>query len=165
MIFTHFNLSLCSFSRPFIPGTAAANDWGVNFSDECDQLLLSMKLTGLPTADTLERYFKPNSADIQQLKRLSPANFQALDLDEIFPAMRSLPGGSDALDLLRRLLVFDPDQRISAEQALEHPFLTNCPQRRKETEHTYYGHLQNGVLEKAKERTFNLFESVSHEFF
>lgn len=34
--------------------------------------------------------------------------------------------GDDALDLLRRLLTFDPRTRISAGEALNHPFIRGC---------------------------------------
>lgn len=41
-------------------------------------------------------------------------------LDEILPA--SVP--PDALDLVQRLLVFNPDKRLSAEEALQHPYVS-----------------------------------------
>lgn len=31
------------------------------------------------------------------------------------------------LDLLSRLLTYDPEQRITAEEALEHPYFTESP--------------------------------------
>lgn len=31
---------------------------------------------------------------------------------------------SDALDLIRKLLTYDPDQRLTAEEVLEHPFIS-----------------------------------------
>ena len=41
-------------------------------------------------------------------------------LNEILPA--SVP--PDALDLVQRLLVFNPDKRLSAEEALQHPYVS-----------------------------------------
>ncbi len=38
-----------------------------------------------------------------------------------------LAGDPAALDLLSRLLTFDPRQRITAGQALEHPWFTGRP--------------------------------------
>ncbi len=39
------------------------------------------------------------------------------DLKEVVPQL-----DDDGLDLLARLLVYDPGQRISAKQALQHPY-------------------------------------------
>ena len=41
-----------------------------------------------------------------------------------FPWERIFPGGtpSEAVDLAQRLLRYDPDQRLTASQALVHPF-------------------------------------------
>lgn len=42
-----------------------------------------------------------------------------MPLDELLPP--SVP--PDALDLLKGLLVFNPDKRLTAEQALQHPYV------------------------------------------
>lgn len=42
-----------------------------------------------------------------------------LSLEQLLPA--STP--AQALDLLKRLLVFNPEKRLTAEEALEHPYV------------------------------------------
>ena len=46
----------------------------------------------------------------------------ALPFDEIFPA-----APSDAIKLLRGILVLDPNMRLSASQCLSHPYFSNDP--------------------------------------
>ena len=47
-----------------------------------------------------------------------PPPLQRVDLSKLFPGASPL-----AVDLLGRMLQFDPRQRISVEQALAHPWL------------------------------------------
>lgn len=44
---------------------------------------------------------------------------QRVTFEEILPASTPLP----ALDLLKKLLVFNPDKRLTAEEALQHPYV------------------------------------------
>lgn len=44
---------------------------------------------------------------------------QRVTLEEILPSSTPLP----ALDLLKKLLVFNPDKRLTAEEALQHPYV------------------------------------------
>ncbi|NXW80600.1 MK15 kinase, partial [Hirundo rustica] len=52
---------------------------------------------------------------------------QRVAFEEIFPSSTPLP----ALDLLKKLLVFNPDKRLTAEEALQHPYVSrfHCPSR------------------------------------
>ncbi|NXD99772.1 MK15 kinase, partial [Chaetorhynchus papuensis] len=52
---------------------------------------------------------------------------QRVAFEEIFPSSTPLP----ALDLLKKLLVFNPDKRLTAEEALRHPYVKrfHCPSR------------------------------------
>lgn len=89
----------------------------------------------------LNPYF-PGDNDIDQLSTI----FQAMGTPTLkqWPTMKNLPyyiefteckgtpfrnvltaASSDAIDLLEKLLVYDPSKRISAKDALNHPFFKN----------------------------------------
>lgn len=50
---------------------------------------------------------------------------------KLFPKADSL-----AIDLLKKMLIFDPDKRITVEEALSHPYLAalHCPEDEPKTE-------------------------------
>jgi mitogen-activated protein kinase 7 len=89
--------------RPFFKGR-----------DYVDQLNQILHILGTPNEDTLSRIGSPRA---QEYVRNLP--FMA---KKVFPSL--FPNANpDALDLLNRMLAFDPSTRISVETALEHPYL------------------------------------------
>lgn len=89
--------------RPFFKGR-----------DYVDQLNQILHILGTPSEDTLSRIGSPRAQEyVRNLPFMPKKPFQSL-----FPN-----ANPDALDLLDRMLAFDPSSRISVEQALEHPYL------------------------------------------
>lgn len=89
--------------RPFFKGR-----------DYVDQLNQILHILGTPNEETLSRIGSPRAQEyVRNLPFMPKKSFPAL-----FPN-----ANPDALDLLDKLLAFDPSSRISVEQALEHPYL------------------------------------------
>ncbi|CAG8622907.1 14266_t:CDS:10 [Ambispora leptoticha] len=82
--------------------------------DYVDQLNQILQTLGTPNDETLTRIGSPRAQEyIRNLPYMHKKPFQ-----ELFPNANPL-----AIDLIERLLAFDPSQRITVEQALEHPYL------------------------------------------
>ncbi|XP_008569889.1 PREDICTED: mitogen-activated protein kinase 15 isoform X2 [Galeopterus variegatus] len=90
--------------RPLFPGTSTLH-----------QLELILETIPLPSEEDLLALGSGYSASI--LHRLGSQPKQTLD------ALLPPDTPPEALDLLRRLLVFAPDKRLSAAQALQHPYV------------------------------------------
>lgn len=91
-------------SKPFFKGR-----------DYVDQLNQILHYLGTPSESTLARIGSPRAQEyVRNLPYMSKIPFQ-----QLFP--RANP---DALDLLDRMLAFDPSQRIGVEEALEHRYLS-----------------------------------------
>jgi mitogen-activated protein kinase 7 len=89
--------------RPFFKGR-----------DYVDQLNQILHYLGTPSEETLCRIGSPRAQEyVRNLPFMHKIPFQRL-----FPT-----ANPDALDLLDRMLAFDPSQRISVEEALEHRYL------------------------------------------
>ncbi|CEL02952.1 mitogen-activated protein kinase mpkC [Aspergillus pseudodeflectus] len=89
--------------RPLFPGT-----------DHINQFYLITELLGNPPDEVIERITTKNTRRMMQ----SLQKFKPKPLREVFPA-----ADDEAINLLEKLLVFDPDQRYSAEQGLKHPYM------------------------------------------
>lgn len=73
-----------------------------------------MEVTGRPSPEDIEAINSPLAQTM--LESLPPS--KARRLRDMFPT-----ASDDALDLLRNLLQFNPNKRLTAEQALRHPFV------------------------------------------
>ncbi|CAI2183533.1 9755_t:CDS:10 [Funneliformis geosporum] len=82
--------------------------------DYVDQLNQILQTLGTPNDATLTRIGSPRAQEyIRNLPFMHKRPFQ-----QLFPNANPL-----ALDLIERLLTFDPAQRITVEESLEHPYL------------------------------------------
>ena len=89
--------------RPFFKGR-----------DYVDQLNQILDYLGTPSEETLSRIGSPRAQDyVRNLPHMPRVPFQTL-----FPN-----ANPDALDLLDRMLAFDPSSRVTVEDALEHRYL------------------------------------------
>jgi mitogen-activated protein kinase 7 len=89
--------------RPFFKGR-----------DYVDQLNQILHILGTPNEETLQRIGSSRAQEyVRNLPYMAKKMFQTL-----FPN-----ANPDALDLLDRMLAFDPSSRISVEEALQHPYL------------------------------------------
>ena len=107
--------------RPLFPGRScfplspAAGGRG-GWHQKNDQLQAIFRVRGTPTPaeiDSLEHDYKGMKA---YLRRLQPR--QASDLHRV---LRGVP--SDCVDLLDKMLTFLPEDRLSLDEALQHPYL------------------------------------------
>jgi len=96
--------------RPFLPGT-----------DTTSQLELIFNMFGTPTEEDI--------AGVDQVKAKQFLRFmrkkEAKPLEKVFPGVDPL-----MLDLLKKMLTFNPKKRITVEEALRHPYLAElyCPE-------------------------------------
>jgi mitogen-activated protein kinase 7 len=89
--------------RPFFKGR-----------DYVDQLNQILHILGTPNEETLSRIGSPRAQEYVRNLPFMPKK----PFPNLFPQ-----ANPDALDLLDKMLAFDPSSRISVEQALEHPYL------------------------------------------
>jgi len=99
--------------RPLFPGTS-----------EKDQLLKIFVLCGTPSTATW-----PTLDALPQYKSDFP-RYEARDLGKMLPSLAH--PNDEGLKLLKGFLRYDPEHRISAQQALAHPFFTEFHQKHKQ---------------------------------
>ncbi|XP_035753569.1 mitogen-activated protein kinase 15 [Egretta garzetta] len=98
--------------KPLFPGTSTMN--------QIEQIL---RVIPAPSPEDILAMQSDYRASV--INRLSSR--QRVTFEEILPSSTPLP----ALDLLKKLLVFNPDKRLTAEEALQHPYVKrfHCPAR------------------------------------
>jgi mitogen-activated protein kinase 15 len=89
--------------KPFFPGTSTLN-----------QLDRVMEITGRPTQEDIDSINSPLASTM--LEQLPPTKKKRLR--DVFPT-----ASDDALDMIKRLLIFNPNKRLTAEQCLKHPYV------------------------------------------
>lgn len=100
--------------RVFFPGQSGV-----------EQFQLILQKMGTPSDATLARI--PSAKSISYIQRLP--RFAKKDLRVRFP-----DASPDAMDFLVRLLKFDPNERLTVDEALAHPFLVNVRNPGKEVD-------------------------------
>eukprot|EP01103_Thecamoeba_quadrilineata_P018958 TRINITY_DN7497_c0_g1_i1.p1 TRINITY_DN7497_c0_g1~~TRINITY_DN7497_c0_g1_i1.p1 ORF type:complete len:424 (+),score=97.47 TRINITY_DN7497_c0_g1_i1:56-1327(+) len=135
--------------KPLFPGTSTMN-----------QLDRIIEITGRPSQEDIEAINSPFSSTM--LESLPPST--AKPLSDLFPN-----ASAQALELLKLTLEFNPEKRITAEQALAHPYLSQfhnpsdepaCEREikiaidddRKFSISDYRTHLYNDIVAKRKEK-------------
>ncbi|NWQ91953.1 MK15 kinase, partial [Burhinus bistriatus] len=98
--------------KPLFPGTSTVN--------QIEQIL---RVIPAPSPEDILAMQSDYKASV--INRMS--SWQRVTFEEILPSSTPLP----ALDLLKKLLVFNPDKRLTAEEALQHPYVKrfHCPAR------------------------------------
>ncbi|NXD45913.1 MK15 kinase, partial [Copsychus sechellarum] len=98
--------------KPLFPGTSTMN--------QIEQILRVIPAPSPEDVLALQSEYKASVINHMSAR-------QRVAFEEIFPPSTPLP----ALDLLKKLLVFNPAKRLTAEEALQHPYVSrfHCPSR------------------------------------
>ncbi|TIA87604.1 hypothetical protein E3P99_03091 [Wallemia hederae] len=97
--------------------------------DYVDQLNQILHVLGTPSEETLRRVGSPRAVEYIRSLPIKPR----IPFERIYPKANPL-----ALDLLSKMLTFDPAKRITCDEALRHPYLAvwhdptdepTCPER------------------------------------
>ncbi|KAG6963203.1 hypothetical protein JG687_00006704 [Phytophthora cactorum] len=110
---------------PLFPGRSCfplSADRPTTYSDKLDQLNVIFNVIGTPGEDDIG-----SLGEVKQYLRKLPKK-EPRDLREMYPG-----APADSLDLLKQMLSFNPESRISVDKALAHPFLESVRRAQSET--------------------------------
>uniref|UniRef100_A0A4X2MEP8 Mitogen-activated protein kinase 15 n=1 Tax=Vombatus ursinus TaxID=29139 RepID=A0A4X2MEP8_VOMUR len=130
--------------RPLFPGTSTLNQ-------------LELILAAIPAPNKEEFLTIGSDYSASVLYRMGPR--QLLTLDSRLPPTTP----PEALDLLQRLLVFDPEKRLTADEALRHPYVRrfHCPAKEPALEYEVILPIDDGVQLSVLEYRNRLYKVTS----
>mmetsp|Transcript_50648 Transcript_50648/g.130612 ORF Transcript_50648/g.130612 Transcript_50648/m.130612 type:complete len:295 (-) Transcript_50648:352-1236(-) len=128
--------------KPIFPGSSTMN-----------QLDKIMEITGSPSPTDIEAIKSPFAATM--LESLPPT--KPKPMHEFFPT-----AAPEALDLLKKLLVFNPDKRLSVEETLEHPYVRQFHDASQEPvcDHTIKIKIDDNVKYSVSEYRESLYQEI-----
>ena len=128
-------------------------------NEKTDQLNVIFDVIGTPTEDDMQFITDPNGVlYLKSLKQRPKKNLKT-----------KFPGSSDdALDLLDKMLKFDPNKRITVNQALNHPFFSDVKDPKKEVEADFnlefeFEKDENLTMEKLRNLFIQVINSYKHK--
>ena len=129
--------------KPIFPGTSTLN--------QLDRIL---EVTGRPTKE-----------DIDDIKSESAASIlDSIPVTKTKPLHEIFPGASDkALDLLKKLLHFNPKKRLTAEATLRHPYLSDFhnPDDEPEAGRIITAAIDDNIKSSIREYRDKLYQEIS----
>ena len=99
-------------------------------NEKADQLNIIFDVIGSPDEESMGFVSDPNA--VLYLKSLSQKKKNKINFKAKFPG-----SSEESLDLLQKMLIFDPKKRITVQQSLEHPFFKDIRDPSKEEEATF----------------------------
>lgn len=99
---------------PLSPNKAATTKRGGFPHSSQDQLNIIFSVLGTPSEEEFD--FVTDAKAVEYLKSFPP--HKRVDLGELYPG-----SSKEAIDLLGKMLIFNPKKRITIDEALSHPFL------------------------------------------
>ncbi|KFV59321.1 Mitogen-activated protein kinase 15, partial [Tyto alba] len=134
--------------KPLFPGTSTVN--------QIEQIL---RVIPAPSPEDILAMQSDYKASV--INRM--ISRQRVTFEEILPSSTPLP----ALDLLKKLLVFNPDKRLTAEEALHHPYVKrfHCPAREPSLDYDVILPLGDDIQLSVAEYRNKLYEVLSLTLF
>jgi mitogen-activated protein kinase 1/3 len=139
--------------KPIFPGGACyplSGDLDMKNDDRMDQLSAIFNVIGTPSGEDVLAVGKAREY-INTLKKST-----GMPLESLYP-----DADPDAIDLLQKMLRFNPKSRITAAEALEHQFFKGI--RRKEIEMIAEGPLEGPAFLESKKVNLRLLKQKTYE--
>ena len=99
-------------------------------NEKADQLNIIFDVIGSPDEESMGFVSDPNA--VLYLKSLSQKKKNKINFKAKFPG-----SSEESLDLLQKMLIFDPKKGITVQESLEHPFFKSIRDKSKEEEATF----------------------------